>query len=134
MRFKYSYDFSSTAPAALILRVFISKGGTRIECRAKIDSGADRSAIPDKIRETLNLKPRQAILTKGAFDKTAILRPMFLISIYIDNLFSFELQVLSRPSEYVLIGRDLLNQIVLHADGPSEFFELTNGATLHNSG
>jgi len=133
MRFEYSHD---VFPPGLILPVHISMlgAGSEKEVEAKVDTGADISVIPEELRKEMRLLPRGYILARGAFDKELKLYPTFYITLSINHSFSFELQVISSPGKYFLIGRNLLNQIVLHADGPSEFFELTNETTSHSSG
>jgi hypothetical protein len=103
------------------------------EVEAKIDTGADISVIPEELRKELRLKPRGIIYTRGPFEKESKRCPTFYITLSINLSFSFELEVISLHQKNFLIGRDLLNQIVLHANGPSEFFELTNEKTSHNS-
>ena len=38
---------------------------------------------------------------------------------------SFDVEMATQDRPYVLLGRDIINQFVLHADGPAEIFELT---------
>ncbi len=45
-------------------------------------------------------------------------------SVSINDWASFDVEVVSLPRDSILIGSDLLNQVVLRADGPSEVFEL----------
>lgn len=132
MKFKYSYD---VFPPGLILPVRISVNGTRNgkQAIAKIDTGADISVIPEELRKELRLSPRGVIWARGTFDKEKKPYPTFFVTLSINDSFSFEIEVISSHREYILIGRDLLNQIVLYANGPSEFFELTNETTSHKS-
>lgn len=125
MKFDYSHDIF---PPGLIISVYISSLGTKNkkQSKAKIDTGADISAIPDELRQELRLPPRGAVWIRGTLDKEPKAFPTFFVTLSINQLFSFELQVISLPRKYSLIGRDALNQIILHANGPSEVFELTN--------
>lgn len=124
MKFKYSYE---VVPPGLIIPAYISPLGEAAnkEIRAKIDTGANISAIPERLRKELSLLPRGFRQARGAFDKESKSRPTFYITLSIEPAFSFELEVISSNSEYFLIGRDVLNQIILHADGKREIFELT---------
>lgn len=133
MKFKYSYD---VFPPGLILPVYVSSIGTKDgkEVEAKIDTGADISVIPEKLRKELNLPPRGVIFVRGVFDRKLKAHPSFFVTLSINHSFSFDLEVISSPRKYFLIGRDLLNQIILHADGPSELFELTHKIISHNHG
>jgi hypothetical protein len=128
MRFEYSLDVS---PPGLILPISVSAIGTRNgkKVEAKIDTGTDISVIPEKLRKELRLLPRGVIKARGAFDKKSIQYPTFFVILSINHSFSFELEVVSSNRKYFLMGRDLLNQIVLNANGPTEIFELTNETT-----
>lgn len=124
MKFKYSYDIF---PPGLIVNVRVSQIGAKKgkKVKAKIDTGADISVIPEDLRKELRLLPRGVIFARGAFDKEKTLRPSFFVTLSINRVFSFDLEVISSPRKYFLIGRDVLNQIVLYANGPLESFELT---------
>jgi len=125
MRFKYSHD---VFPPGLILpvRLSIIGGEDGREAKAKVDTGADISVISEELRKELNLLPRGVVSAKGAFDEGFTPSPTYFVKLYINHSFSFELQVISLPTtKYFLIGRDLLNQIILHANGPAELFEIT---------
>jgi hypothetical protein len=132
MRCQYSQELF---PSALIVTVNVSPIGvkTGVQVKAKIDTGADISAIPENVRKHLRVAPGGAILCGGAFDVKLQTCSTFFITMCIDSCFSSDLEVISTPDEYALIGRDMLNQIVLHANGPSGFFELTNETTSHKS-
>lgn len=123
MRFNYSNEIF---PAGLILTVNIQpyNGRQKKEIEAKIDTGADISVIPLNVKKELRLPLRGYIPVHGAFDDVAQNKPTFFITLSINNHFTFDLEVIASNRENVLIGRDLLNQIILHANGPSEFFEL----------
>ena len=125
MRFEYSHTIF---PPGLFLPVKISRIGEKSgkEINAKVDTGADISTIPDKLRKEMLLMPRGIVKASGAFDKKLKECPTFFITLLINNSFSFEIQVISSQKEYFLLGRDVLNQIILYANGPLEFFEISN--------
>jgi predicted aspartyl protease len=124
MRFGYS---ANLLPPGLIIPLRIRPLDTdkTRESWGKIDTGADGTVIPEGIKKDLCLKPRGCQRCWGAFDVTPKTRPTYYITVLIGEELSFDLQVISDERETVLIGRDLLNQIILHADGPSLFFELS---------
>lgn len=49
------------------------------------------------------------------------LHPTYLTKIYIDS-FELDAEVYFRPSDYILIGLNVLNQLKLFADGKSQVF------------
>jgi predicted aspartyl protease len=124
MRFKYSEQFF---PVALILSVKISPlgGSSNRDVSAKIDTGADITVVPKELVKQLGLPPRGVIYAKGAFDTQAKAQPTFFITLSINDVFSFEVEVLSSERNNLLVGRDVLNQIILQANGPAKFFEIT---------
>ena len=125
MKFEYSRD---VFPPGLVLPVCISVFGETggKEAEAKVDTGADISVIPEQLRRDLRLLPHGFMRTRGAFDKKWKLCPTFFVTLFINQSFSFDLEVVACLGKYFLIGRDVLNQIVLYANGPLESFELTN--------
>ncbi len=55
--------------------------------------------------------------------QTGRIEPTYLVEVELDNvLYSVEATV--HDGSYILIGRDILNQLTLIADGPKETFEL----------
>ena len=123
MKRRYSDRF--TFPPALILDVDIIATGTDRQRRipAKIDTGADMTAIPDSlIAELKLLEFNKRILY-------AVGHPGYLCFTYLATIMvesrSFEIEMATHNRPYVLLGRDILNQFILHADGPAEIFELT---------
>ncbi len=123
MRFDYSRD---TSRPALILSVMVSPMDAEdgIEAPAKIDTGASRSIIPESLRSKLQLPVRGAVSLRGILGGPSRPLPTHEVRLSIDHSFSFPLEVVSIPLANFLIGRDLLNQLVLTANGPEEFFKL----------
>ena len=91
---------------------------------AKIDTGACVSVIPETVKRLLRLKPRGAIRLGNALSKSVAPYPRYSVNLAFAG-WSFDIRPISRPRTDVLIGRDVLNQLVLNADGPSQVFELT---------
>ena len=120
MRFEYSREKS---PPCLIMPVSVSKieRATRLEINSLIDTGADISAIPEGMVKKLKLLPGGEIDIYGVFGKREC--PTYFISIYVNKAY-FDIEVISYPGEHFIMGRDLLNQFLLIADGPKEIFEL----------
>jgi hypothetical protein len=87
--------------------------------RAKIDTAADVCAVPRHFVEEL----RPTVFNQRYVRLTGRLEPTYLVMIELDGHL-YPAEVLARPAPYVLIGRDILNELVLIADGPNEWFEL----------
>ncbi len=125
MKFRYSRD---ETPPALMLPVVVRsiESRRRKTVAAKSDTGADMSAIPVWLREELRLAPRGRIKVEGAVGRDVATCPTFFVSISVERLVSIDLEVISlRQRDYLLIGRDFLNSVVLRADGPALEFDLT---------
>ncbi len=125
VRFEYSHD---ETPPALMAPVVVGslESERRKEILGKIDTGAGISGIPHNLRRELRLTARNTVEVKGAVGKGVARCTTYFVSFTVEGLVSMELEViLLRDRDYLLIGRDFLNQIVLHADGPAEEFELS---------
>ena len=120
MKHPYSDEFS--VPPALILPaiVRIPRNAKAVrEFRAKIDTAADICAVPQSLIE--DFRPPE--FTKRFVRQTGRLEGTYWVTIELDGN-SYDVEALSRSIPYVLIGRDILNELVLVADGPNEVFEL----------
>lgn len=97
----------------------------RSSAKAKIDTGADLTVIPERIRKQLKLFPGGTIPC-GGFSGDSDDYPTYYVDISIANTFLFKkIKVISLVRENVLLGRDVINQIELQADGRSQDFSLT---------
>ncbi|MFN0196103.1 MAG: aspartyl protease family protein [Planctomycetaceae bacterium] len=123
MRFDYSHNL---LPPGLLLPAFVRGLGTDdvAKVEAKVDTGADLTVIPDSTRRQLKLKPCGYTYCRGAFDDQPQRVPTYFIELSLDQTTYTKLEVLARPRATLLLGRDLLNDFVLHANGPEEYFEL----------
>ena len=123
MKFEYSRDIS---PPALLLPIRIAPIGADfwVKHSAQIDTGADLSVVPRDLVRDLHLFPHGSRIARGALSSEPLIPPTYHVQLIIAENFRFEAPVLAAPCNYIIIGRDLLNHFVLHADGPSQKFEL----------
>jgi hypothetical protein len=88
---------------------------------ALIDSGADGSAIPRSLIDSLHLHQVDEILV-GAYDdeeKDLVLQPVYSVHLTIPTLKPTLVEVIPKDSQdYAIIGRDIINQWLLTLDGP----------------
>ncbi len=123
MRFTYSRN--AKYPELVVPTVLTSGEGQRIlDADAKIDTGADVTIIPETIRKILNLQPAGQVTGVGARGERWHAIPTYFIRIRPANLDWFEIEVVTSPHDYLLLGRDVLNQCILLANGPAGFFQL----------
>jgi hypothetical protein len=129
MKREYSQNlFSPNSPPGLTLQVQVSPldGRIRREINGIIDTGADFSTIPEKLAKELQLKTKGGRLVMGFTGKDIEYCETYLITLSLDNKSSFDLEVFSTAREHCLIGRDVLNQFVIHANGPKKYFRVTD--------
>jgi predicted aspartyl protease len=97
--------------------------GRKFTIRAKIDTGADLTDIPQVLRERLDLLPFSEENIRYA-DGRITLKPTYLANFALDG-FNFEsVEVTSSNRNYVLIGRNILNQLKLICDGKALTFTI----------
>lgn len=120
---RYDPTYSPPAP---ILEVTVSNPHKpevgRIPKDAKIDSGADMTAIPEDFVNALGLLPVREIPTKG-YKKGEQKHHTYFVCVTFDG-YSFYTEVMAIERTNVLIGRDILNQLKLILDGKNLNFDI----------
>jgi len=114
------YDSVEFEPAAPVADLEVSNPVTydAERGRAKIDSGADISVIPDAWAAKLRLLPA-GLIEVASFDGRITDLPTYYVNIS-TNGFRFELvKVLSSQRTNALLGRDILNGFKITLDGKS---------------
>lgn len=90
---------------------------------AKLDTGADISAIPQSIATALDLLPAQTILAQS-FDGTLTRIDTYAVTVAIGQARIRTIEVILIPDEHALIGRDILNHFYVQLNGPPLTFDL----------
>lgn len=122
--YRYDNHFHPPSPVLNIeLRLPNNPDESRmISITGQLDTGADGTLIPINMIEELGLCQVDEILVGGYdTDKNDMeLRPIFSAHITINPLSSFIAQVIPQYStdEYALIGRDIINKMLITLDGP----------------
>ena len=117
----YSTAFLPPAPA-LDVEVRDPQTGAAATILAKIDTGADGSIIPEDLVQNLNLIDFDEIVTV-AFNGRLEKQPSYLIDLAVAGRTFTDLEVVAAPIPYLLLGRDVLNQLVMILNGPEQGFE-----------
>ncbi len=114
-------------PPGLLVRVQVSRAGeqTRREMDGVIDTGAGLTVIPEDLRTELGQLPNGSIQGRGPVSREFLEYPTYYVSLHIADWDPFDLDVVALPRDNVLVGRDVLNRLVLRADGPAKVFDLT---------
>jgi predicted aspartyl protease len=121
--FPYHNTFLPPAPA-LEVEVRNPHTGAAQILLAKLDTGADGTLIPEDLVQTLGLLSHDRFLAV-AFDMQAKFIPSYLIDLTVAGWVFTQLEVPTAPLPYILIGRDVLNQLVITLDGPQLTFDIT---------
>jgi len=118
----YNRDIEPPAPF-LDVTVEHPITGQRLTLPAKLDTGADISAIPVTAAEQLHLLAVRAISVEG-YDSKPVSTSTYAIALYTAST-RFRLEVIIIAEPYVLLGRDVLNHFYTHLNGPELTFDLS---------
>ena len=116
MRFPYSASLNPPAPF-LPVRVSNLTGAGPTTVSAKIDTGADITAIPAYFVEQLDLAPAGELVVEG-YDGQRATVLCYDIVLHVDRLRVVGLSVVAFAEDYALLGRDVLNRLRILLDGP----------------
>lgn len=122
--FQYAESFDPPGPA-LRVRLGQTASGAHIDVLALLDTGADQNVVPAAIAARLRLAyiGDAKVLVYREGDKVEAEKPVYAGHIVIgDGLASGIMRWLEHDheasQEYILIGRPILNQLVLYLHGP----------------
>ena len=124
MSVQHPYDKTSRPPR-LMLDVRISNPISRrpIPEQAKIDTAADLTRVPERLRSELEPLKEISEITVRYGNEEVERHCTYLTTIHI-NGFELDAEVYFRPSNYILVGLNVLNQLTLCADGKNQVFTL----------
>lgn len=123
---RYNYSRQVSPPAPFVhLSLFCTHTGRELRQQpAQIDTGADRTVIPEKLVEELGLVPLDEVPVSG-FDGQILLLQTFWLQVQIHEFPPTQIEAIAHASQpFPLLGRDLLNQFRLILDGPQLFLEI----------
>ena len=120
-----SYDQSFEPPAplldVLVLHPLSPDRSRRVP--AKLDTGAELSAIPHAVADELELMAVRNILAE-TYDGTRASVATYFITLEAAQARFLRLEVILIPEDYVLLGRDVLNHFYAQLNGPDLTFDL----------
>ena len=130
----YNYLKQLTPPAPFVYVTLRSPDG-KTEMKdvpAQVDTAADRTALPAELIEQLGLQQFDELLC-GGFGGSLTVIPSFIVQIAIQPLPFKKIEVLGAQGEdYVLVGRDVLNDHVIQLNGPALALRITEPPTPNN--
>jgi hypothetical protein len=124
IRYQYVTDF---APPAPFVQVVVRKPNTdqaSTDVPAQLDCAADRTVIPGRLVDDLELTSVRQIMVEGLGGAVHTLEA-FVVHIQIHDLPAISVEVVAHEDEsYVLLGRDVLNRLRVVLDGPNRILEI----------
>lgn len=115
----FPYD-TSEIPAAPYIDLHVSVPGqpeTGKNVRAKLDSGASITVIPQTLVDEWNLISHESAQVR-AYDDTPTVRPVYDVEFRIGTRRFANLPVIASERRTLLLGRNVLNQLSITHDGP----------------
>ena len=124
IRYRYAPELNPPAPFVRVSVRCSLKQDIIESCNAQIDTAADRTVLPQRIVQFLNL-PERGVLQFQGFGGRVLNIPCYLVEISVHDLPPVEVMAILGESEpYILLGRDVLNFHRLLLDGPNLAFEI----------
>jgi len=122
----WPYNQSVHPPAPFLEVVLHHPANSQVtqSLSAKVDTGADISAILFSTVDELNLSCFSTIPVEG-YDGQLSTVPTYAIGLYIADTYLGHLEVISIPETYVLLGRDVLNRFYIRLNGPDLTFDMS---------
>ena len=123
----FPYDIKNFVIPALILDVEIvhpnPEDQRSVKIKAKVDTGADGCVIPVKLKDEWNLnKTGEDIYLDYTGEERK--EPIYDVRIVINGLINKIVGGTVGNRKNLLLGRDILNDLLMYADGKSQFFTL----------
>ena len=118
MKVAYATSVHPPAPFLPVRLASLAEHSDSISIQAKLDTGADLTAIPAALIERLHLVSAGEIEVEGYDGRRATIQA-YDVNLQIDQLTVVGLLVIGFGEDYVLLGREVLNRLRLLLDGPS---------------
>jgi predicted aspartyl protease len=111
-------------PAPMVPVVLRAPAGVdAVAVEAKLDTGADLCAVPERHVAELDLPPVRTVRAAGfvgALHEAIVYR----VDITLAGVELARVEALSTKRPYVILGRNVLQRLVLRVDGPREMLEI----------
>ncbi|HME54003.1 MAG TPA: hypothetical protein VKM55_17385 [Candidatus Lokiarchaeia archaeon] len=119
---KYSYNREMKPPGLMVPTILSDLPGinsTKID--SEIDTGGGISSIPVDIVKAWNLVPFESIDARGTFGSFKDME-VDVIRVKFENGKEIKAKVIKNNRCHVILGRNVINYMILQSDGPGRFF------------
>ncbi len=122
----HNYDPRERPPAPFVdVRIANIETGASLWLRAKLDTGASVSVIPESARDALRIDPKGEARFTG-YDGAESVRDIYYINIEVEGLRLPSVRMTASRRRDVLLGRDILNHFIVTLDGKAQTFEMVD--------
>jgi predicted aspartyl protease len=125
--YSHPYNNQDYDPAAPVMEVVIGKSSedTGTPVTALIDSGADATMMPTAVLETINARYLETRRMRAVIGQPIVV-DMYLIVVQVGpyTIPGIEAIAMHEGTE-AIIGRDVLNQLVMTLNGPAHEIEIS---------
>jgi hypothetical protein len=123
IRYRY-HPVQPPAPFVNVTLLHPTGSPERRDVPAQVDSGADRTVLPEDLARAMGL-PQVGQITIGGLGGILHTLPLFAVLLGVHDLPAQPLEVVINPGEpWILLGRDVLNSHRLLLDGPQLALEI----------
>jgi hypothetical protein len=123
-RFRYATEMTPPAPFVVARLAHLTEPLETADRPSQLDYGADRTVIPARYVEELELRPNGEVMVAG-LGGDVVIEPIYPVRLTIVGLEPVEPEVLAIEGEkYTLIERDVLNRFRAVLDGPRLSLEI----------
>lgn len=122
MKRRLSRAFDPPAPMVPTL-VRAPSGLDAATLEGKLDTGADLSAVPERVIAELDVPPVRTVRAAGFLGELQEVI-VYRVDLEIGDITFQRIEALATRRPYVILGRNVLQRLVMRIDGPGEKLEL----------
>jgi len=119
----YDPSFNPPAPVIDVIVAHPITGASSGSLRAKLDSGADVTVIPERLVVQLRMTPKGRAWTRG-YDGTYSQRPVYYVRLTVQGYDLPAVRCVAADRADVLVGRNVLNRFIVTLNGKNRTFQL----------
>ena len=124
IRYSYNRQLDPPAPFVLVALRCDETGNQLVSIPAQLDTGADRTVLPQAHVDKLGLLPMDELRICG-FGGQVLLLPTYRVQLGMHDFPVVTIEVIAHSEEsHVLLGRDVMNRHRLLLDGPQFLLEI----------